>query len=184
MTTFGKHSTSGLILSDPRTLTRPRPPWRRRDLHRERCGVCGIGAVYVVTVLLTMQSPTLSLPATLVVLSCEKHSKRAVAAVTSLDVHVREELLYETWGLRWTMLMESVATPFAWLARKITAGWRTVAPVRAARSRDRAIRDRTAQALHTLEQATTRQPMGPTTAPPTKPLSLRGSIDLSNASKP
>jgi hypothetical protein len=178
MTTIGKHSTSGLNLSDPRTLTRPRPPWRRRDPRHERCGVCGIGAVYVVTASLHMESPTLSLPGTLVTLSCEPHVKRVKAALVSINVHVRDELLYETWGLRWTMFAESMAVPFAWTARTVAGWWRTLFPARRARrAQDRRIAADTARALAALESATsTEDEPSPRDEALTKPTSLRGSI--------
>lgn len=176
MTSFGKHSTTGLILSDPRTLTRPRPPWRRRDPHRERCAVCGVGAVYVVTALLSMQSPTLELPATLVTLACERCVKRTAGALRSIDVHVRSELLYETWRLRWTTFGESLAAPFARLAHAVTTRWWALMPlVRAVRPGDRRITVETVRVMAKLDVVTS---PGSNEPPLTKPTSMSGLIDL------
>lgn len=147
--------------------------------------MCGIGAVYVVTALLSMQSPTLTLPATLVVLSCERHTRRTVGALESTGVHVREELLYETWGLRWTMFAEAVATPFVWMGRTI-ASW-TPSARRAARERVR-IAEQSAAALKELHRAQVaeRAMHAPTVLvePVRTPPSLPDSIDSSSVSKP
>jgi hypothetical protein len=148
--------------------------------------VCGIGAVYVVTSLVTMTSPTLSLPASLTLLSCASHSRRTVGAVRTTGMVVREELLYETWGMWWTVLGETVATPFAWMARQVAAGWRALVPSR--RKRDKVIREETARVMWELDEARSTATTGGTPLDePTLRLALPSTPDLTaspNASKP